>query len=96
MDPVPAFVASENGFNSMTTELSQLTVAADFLEGNVRSYSTIADIDYIDDNYYACAFHNEPKEGYDSWVEPIKEFHCLGENESIEMECRKLGIAVCR
>lgn len=59
-------------------------------------YGGELEIDYIDGKYYACAFHNEPKEGYDSWIEQIKEFHCLGEDESIETECRKLGIAVCR
>lgn len=46
--------------------------------------------------YYVCAFHNDPKGEYDSWVEKIHEFGCLGNDQNIEKECAKLGIPVCR
>lgn len=59
-------------------------------------YGGELEINYLEGNYYACAFHNEPKGEYDSWIEEIKEFKCLGNDESIETECRKLGIPVCR
>ena len=58
-------------------------------------YGGELEIDYMDGTYYACAFHNEPKNGCDSWVEQIKEFDCLGKDKMIETECRKLGIPVC-
>lgn len=54
------------------------------------------EVDYIDGLYYACSFHNEPKGEYDSWIEVIKEFNCLGGDKSVEAECKKLGIPVCR
>ena len=59
-------------------------------------YGGELEVDYMDGTYYACAFHDEPKNGCDSWVEQIKEFDCLGKDEMIEAECRKLGISVCR
>lgn len=59
-------------------------------------YGGEMEIDCFDGKYYACAFHNEPKGEYDSWIEQIKEFDCLGEDNSIELECSKLGIPVCR
>ena len=59
-------------------------------------YGGELEIDYLDGQYYACAFHNEPKGEYDSWVEQIKEFDCLGNDKSIETECKKLEISVCR
>ena len=58
-------------------------------------YGGELEVDYMDGTYYACAFHNEPKNGCDSWVERIKEFDCLGEDKMIETECRKSGIPVC-
>ena len=58
-------------------------------------YGGELEVDYMDGTYYACAFHNEPKNGYDSWVEQIKEFDCLGKDKMIETEYRKLGITVC-
>lgn len=54
------------------------------------------EVNYLDGNYYACSFHNEPKDKCDSWIEELREFECLGNDESIEMECHKLGIPVCR
>lgn len=59
-------------------------------------YGGELEVDYLDDGYYACSFHNEPKNGYDSWVEQLKEFNCIGNDESVETECHKLGIQVCR
>lgn len=65
-------------------------------------YGGELEIDYFppdkDDDlngYYACAFHNEPKGVYDSWVEKIREFECLGNDKSIIGECHKLNIPVC-
>ena len=58
-------------------------------------YGGELEINFIDGNYYACAFHTEPKGEYDSWIEKIKEFDCLGNDENIERECHKLGIPVC-
>ena len=58
-------------------------------------YGGELEVDYMDGTYYACAFHNESKGEYDSSVEQIKEFDCLGEDKTIEVECRKLGIPVC-
>ena len=58
-------------------------------------YGGELEVNYLDGNYYACAFHNEPKDEYDSWIEEIKEFECLGNDESIETECCKLDIPVC-
>lgn len=58
-------------------------------------YGGELEINFLDGNYYACAFHNEPKNGCDSWIEKIKEFDCLGNDESIECECHKSGIPVC-
>lgn len=49
----------------------------------------------LEPGYYACAFHNEPKEGYDSWVEIIKEIGFIGTDRKILSECMKLGIPVC-
>lgn len=46
--------------------------------------------------YYVCAFHNEPKGEFDSWVEKIREFECLGNDKNIEVDCARLGIPVCR
>ena len=59
-------------------------------------YGGELEVDYLEGDYYACAFHNEPKNGCDYWIEEIKEVPCLGNDESIEAECRKLGIPVCR
>lgn len=59
-------------------------------------YGGELEIDYLDGQYYACAFHNEAKGEYDSWVEQIKEFGCFGNDKSIEVECKKLEIPVCR
>lgn len=59
-------------------------------------YGGELEIDYLDGQYYACAFHNEPKDGCDSWLERINEFDCLGNNVTAEYACRKLGIPVCR
>lgn len=58
-------------------------------------YGGELEIDFLDGNYYACAFHNEPKGKCDSWIEKLKEFDCLGNDENIEMECHKLDIPVC-
>lgn len=58
-------------------------------------YGGELEIDCFDGKYYACAFHNEPKGEYDSWVERIKEYDCLGKDKLIEAECNKLRIPVC-
>lgn len=59
-------------------------------------YGGELEVDYLEGNYHVCVFHDEPKNGCDSWIEEIKEVACLGNDESIETECRKLGIPVCR
>ena len=59
-------------------------------------YGGELEINFLDGNYYACVFHNEPKGECDSWLERIREFDCLGNNVIIEEECHKLGIPVCR
>lgn len=65
-------------------------------ENNLCSiYKAELEVDYIDGAYYACAYHDEPRGGYDSWLEEIKEFSCLGNDKSIEIACHKLGIPVC-
>ena len=58
-------------------------------------YGGELEINFIDGDYYACAFHNKPKDNYDSWVEKIREIECLGNDESIEQECIKLDIPFC-
>lgn len=66
-------------------------------------YGGELELDYLDGNYYVCAFHNEPKVidtvQYDSWLEPIKEVECLGDrfgnSEEIEAACIQLGIPYC-
>ena len=59
-------------------------------------YGGELEIDYLDGQYYACAFHDESKGEYDSWVDKIKEISPLGNNKSIEVACHTLGIPVCR
>lgn len=59
-------------------------------------YGGELEIDYLEGRYYACAFHDEPKGDCDSWIERIEELDFLGEDVSIEKECSKLGIPICR
>lgn len=59
-------------------------------------YGGELEVNYLDGNYYVCSFHNKPKDEYDSWIEELREFDCLGNDESIEAECHKLDIPVCR
>ena len=82
---------------------STLTKIKEMWENKLSTtYGGKLEVDYFpksqDDElhgYYACAFHDEPKNGCDSWVERIKEFDCLGTDKSIPLECHGLGIPVC-
>ena len=64
-----------------------------------EKYGGELEIDYINESYYAYAFHNEPKivEGFqcDSWLEKIEEIDCIGNSKEIEQYCIQLGIHVC-
>ena len=64
-----------------------------------KKYGGELEIDYENGKYYACAFHNESKivdgREYDSWVEKIKEFDCLGSSLKIEPICNQLNVPVC-
>ena len=62
-------------------------------------YGGELEINYVDGNYFAYAFHNTPKVindiEYDSWIERIKEFEALGKMSGLEEICNELGIAIC-
>lgn len=69
-----------------------------------KEYGGELEIDYIvpeeneniKEGYYACAYDSTPKEGFDGTVKIIKEIECLGQEDSIECICRKLGVPVLR
>lgn len=50
---------------------------------------------FSDGNIYACAFDDQPKDGYDSSLTVIKEIECLGNDAAILDACNALGIPVC-
>lgn len=71
-------------------------------------YGGELEIDYLlsdesDDlhGFYACAFHDEPKDGCDSWIEIVEELKdynsvfCLADYQSVVDACRTIGIPVC-
>lgn len=50
---------------------------------------------FSDGNIYACAFHDQPKDGYDSSLTVIEEIECLGNDKLILDACKAMGIPVC-
>lgn len=68
-------------------------------EGLNEKYGGELEINLLDGEYCACAFHDEPKEvdglWYDNWIEKLAECEPIGtikDMESVGWACRTLNI----